>query len=75
MSIQKREIRIKIMPNGEIKFDNAGNPDEKRILQELAELSKLLTGDEQGVKIEKHVHTHSTSHTHDHTHVDGGHSH
>lgn len=71
--IKKREIRVKIMPDGEIKFDNAGNPDEQRILKELAELAELLTGNPQAVRIEKHVHTHATAHTHDHTHV-GGHS-
>ena len=70
---KKREIRVKIMPNGEIKFDNAGNPDEKRILEELSELAALLTGDPKAFKVEQHVHTHATAHDHTHTHVGGTH--
>lgn len=64
MPIQKREIRVTIKDDGEIKFDNDGNPDEQRILKELAELAKLLSGDEKAVKIERHVHTHGHGHTH-----------
>ena len=60
----KRQIKVQILPSGEIKFDNAGNPDEKRILDELSELATLLTGTPQGVKIEKHVHSHLTAHAH-----------
>ena len=66
MPLQKREIRVTITDDGEIKFDNAGNPDEQRILKELAELAKLLSGDEKAVKIEKHVHTHGHGHAHSH---------
>jgi hypothetical protein len=65
----KRQIKVQILPDGQIKFDNAGNPDEQRILKELAELAQLLAGDPEAVKIEKHVHTHATAHTH--THADG----
>lgn len=70
MTIQKREIRITITDDGEIKLDNAGNPDEQRILKELAELAQILSGDPAGVKIEKHVHAHG-GHTivHDHSEV------
>lgn len=69
MTTQKRQIKVNITNTGEIKFDNAGNPDEQRILMELAELAKLLSGDEKGVKIEKHVHTHGNAHTHSHDHI------
>lgn len=61
---QKRTITVTILEDGTIKINNAGNPDEKRILKELAELAKVLTGDEKNLEIEKHVHTHATAHTH-----------
>jgi hypothetical protein len=60
----KRQIKIKILPDGQIKIDNAGNPDEQRILKELEELAQVLNGDPKAVTIEKHVHTHATAHTH-----------
>ena len=60
----KRQIKVEILPDGTIKFDNAGNPDEKRIMKELQELAQLLSGDPQKLVIEKHVHTHATTHTH-----------
>ena len=66
----KRQIRIEITPTGEMKVDNAGNPDEKQILDELAELAELLNGDKTGFKVEKHVHTHG-AHSHTHQHVGG----
>ena len=61
---KKRQIKVKIEDNGEVKFDNSGNSDEKRILAELAELAKELSGDPKAVKIEKHVHSHGTAHSH-----------
>lgn len=67
----KRQIKVQILPTGEIKFDNAGNPDEKRILAELGELAELLTGNQAGFEIEQHVHTHATAHTHEHQHIGG----
>lgn len=66
----KRRIKVEILPNGELKFDNSGNPDEKRIVDELAELAELLNGDGKGFEVEKHVHKHG-AHTHTHQHVDG----
>lgn len=66
----KRQIRIEITPAGEMKIDNAGNPDEQRILDELGELAQLLNGDGKGFKVEKHVHTHG-GHAHTHVHVGG----
>lgn len=61
---QKRQVKITINPDGAIQINNAGNPDEQRILKELEELAKILTGESQGFKIEKHVHTHATAHAH-----------
>lgn len=61
---QKRQIKVKILPTGELKIDNSGNPDEERIKSELAELARVLTGNGLNFKIEKHVHTHATAHTH-----------
>ena len=69
----KRQIRIQIEPDGTMKIDNAGNPDENRILEELGELAELLNGDGKGFKVEKHVHAHG-GHSHTHTHVGGKHS-
>lgn len=69
MTIKKREIKVKISADGTINFDNSVNPDESRILKELADLSKLLSGDEKAVKIEKHVHQHGHGHAHSHDHV------
>lgn len=66
----KRQVKILITPQGEIKVDNAGNPDERRILDELAELAQILNGDSKGFEVEKHVHTHG-GHAHTHTHVGG----
>jgi hypothetical protein len=63
---QKRQVKITINTDGTIKIDNAGNPDEKRILAELGDLAKVLTGSEKGYEIEKHVHTHATAHAHSH---------
>lgn len=60
----KRQIKIKILPNGEIKVNNAGNPDAERITKELEELSAVLNGSSKGFEVEKHVHTHATAHTH-----------
>lgn len=68
---QKRQIKLKILPTGEMKIDNAGNPDEARIKAELAELAQLLTGNGGGFEVEKHVHTHLTAHTHTHNHAGG----
>jgi len=66
MPMQKRVIKVKIAKDGIVNFDNSLNPDEQRILKELAELAKLLSGDEKGVNIEKHVHIHGHGHTHSH---------
>ena len=68
----KRQIRLQITEEGIIKVDNAGNPDEKRILDELGELARLLNGDEKDFKVEKHVHTHG-GHSHTHITVGGKH--
>lgn len=62
MAMQTRTIKVNISADGTINFDNAGNPDEQRILKELAELAKLLSGDEKAVKIERHVHIHDHNH-------------
>jgi hypothetical protein len=64
MTPKPRKIKVQVAENGEIKFDNAGNPDEKRILRELGELAQLLTGDAGGFAVEAHVHTHLTAHVH-----------
>lgn len=71
MTMQKRVIKVKIGKDGTINFDNSQNPDEARILKELEELAKLLSGDPKAVKIEKHVHAHGhgNAHSHDHVHV------
>lgn len=69
---QKRQIKVKILPTGELKIDNSGNPDEERIKSELADLAQVLTGNGLNFKIEKHVHTHLTAHTHTHTHNHAG---
>ena len=66
----KRQVRVKIMPDGEIKINNAGNPNEKQILDELAELAALATGDKKAFVIEKHEHTHG-GHGQTHQHVGG----
>lgn len=66
----KRQIKITITPQGQLKIDNAGNPDEKRILDELAELAELLTGDKKGFQVEQHVHSHG-GHNHTHQHIGG----
>lgn len=66
----KRQIKVQILPDGEMKINNAGNPDEKRILDELAELAQLLSGDKKAFEVEKHVHTHG-GHAHTHQHVGG----
>ena len=70
----KRQIKVQILPTGELKFDNSTNPDEKRILDELGELAELLTGEKTRFKVEQHVHKHGHGHehTHDHQHVGGG---
>ncbi|MBI5954385.1 MAG: hypothetical protein HY865_22235 [Chloroflexi bacterium] len=65
MPTTKRQIKVQILLNGEIKFDNSQNPDEARILKELAELAAMLSGDPQAVKIEKHVHQHGHVHSHE----------
>ncbi len=69
----KRTIKIKINSLGEMSVNNAGNPDEARILKELAELAELANGSKTGFKVEQHVHTHDTAHTHDHDHIHAGH--
>ena len=69
----KRQIRIQILPTGEMKVDNAGNPGEQQILDELAELAQLLNGEKKGFKIEKHVHSHG-GHNHTHQHAKGNQS-
>lgn len=66
----KRQIRVTILPTGEMKIDNTGNPDEQRILAELGELAELLTGDKKGLEVEQHVHSHG-GHNHTHQHVGG----
>ncbi len=66
----KRQIKVTINPDATIKVDNAGNPDEQKILAELSELSQLLNGDKKGFEIEKHVHTHG-GHNHSHITVGG----
>lgn len=66
----KRQIKIKVNPDGTIKVDNSVNPNEQQILKELAELSKLLNNDSAGFKVEQHKHgNHSHTHTHVHTEV------
>ncbi len=69
----KRTIKVKINSLGEMSVNNAGNPDEARILKELSELAELLNGSKTGYKIEQHVHTHATLHSHDHQHAGSGH--
>jgi len=59
-----RKIKVKINPDGSIQFNNAGNPDENRILKELSELAEMLNGQPEGFKIEAHTHNHLTAHTH-----------
>jgi hypothetical protein len=66
----KRQVRIEITPDGEIKVDNQGNPGERQILDELAELAAILNGDNAGFKVEKHTHSHG-GHSHTHQHVGG----
>ena len=66
---QKRTVTVTILPDGTIKINNQGNPDEKLILKELGELAKVLTGSDKNFEVEKHVHTHATAHAH--THADG----
>jgi hypothetical protein len=61
----KRQIKIDISEEGEISIDNAGNPNEKQILDELAELAEIANGNKDGFKIEKHVHSHG-GHNHSH---------
>ncbi len=68
-----RIIRVKISQTGEFDVNNAGNPDEARILKELELLAELANGSRTGYKIEQHVHTHATAHTHDHEHTGTGH--
>ncbi len=65
----KRQIKITISPTGDIQVDNAGNPDEQRILDELSELAEFLTGDPEGFQVEQHVHTHGHEHAVDHQHT------
>ncbi len=60
----KRIIKIKIAADGTFDVNNAGNPDEARILKELEELAKLANGSGTGFKVEQHVHTHATAHAH-----------
>ena len=68
----KRQIKVKIAADGTINFDNSQNPDEARILKELAEIADMVSGDPQAVKIEKHVHQHGHGHAHSHDHVHVG---
>ena len=49
----KRTIKVKINKLGEMAVDNTGNPDEARILKELAELAELANGSKTGFKVEK----------------------
>lgn len=65
----KRQVKITFNPDGTIQINNAGNPDEKRILSELAELAEVLTGKRDGFEVEQHVHSHGHTHTQDHTHA------
>ena len=65
----RRQIKVKILENGTLQFNNSGNPDEKRILSELADIARLLTGDPQGFVVEQHVHAHGHSHDLDHDHA------
>lgn len=65
----KRQIRIKVNPDGSMQINNAGNPDERRILAELEELAGLLSGDPKSFIVEKHEHNHATAHTHRHVHT------
>lgn len=66
----KRQIRVEITEEGEVKIDNAGNPGEQQILDELAEVAEFLNGNKGGFKVEKHTHTHG-GHSHTHVHVGG----
>ncbi len=68
----KRTIKVKILPDGTFDVNNAGNPDEARILKELAELAEMANGNKAGFKIEQHVHSHGTAHTHYHDHQHTG---
>jgi hypothetical protein len=73
--MQKRQIKVTITPEGELKFNNAGNPDEQRILKELASIAELISGDPTGFVVESHVHSHGHGHEHyhedEHVHVGG----
>jgi hypothetical protein len=64
-----RKIRIKINEDGSMQVNNAGNPDERRILTELSELAEMLNGSPKGFEVERHVHTHQTAHVHSDGHV------
>ena len=68
----RRQIKVKILENGTLQFNNSGNPDEKRILSELADIARLLTGDPQGFVVEQHVHAHGHSHDLDHAQMQVG---
>jgi hypothetical protein len=67
----KRQIKVQILPGGQVSFNNAGNPDEKRILAELAELAQLISGDAGAFKVEKHEHTLGHSHVAGEVHSHG----
>ena len=69
--MSKRQIKVTIEPDGNIKFNNAGNADEARILKELSELAEILSGNPKAVEVEKHVHSHATAHDHTHQHTGG----
>ena len=60
----QRKIKITVLKDGTIKFDNAGNSDETRILRELSLAAEVLTGDKQGFEVEQHVHNSHTQHQH-----------
>ncbi len=64
----KRTIKVTINSQGEMSINNAGNPDEARILKELEELAQLANGSKTGYKVEQHTHSHATAHDHDHVH-------
>jgi len=68
----KKQIIIEIAADGSLKVNNTKNPGtEKAILEELAELAELLSGDPKAFVVEKHEHSHAHNHTNtgDHVHA------
>lgn len=68
----KKQIIIEIAPDGSLKVNNTKNLGaEKAILDELAELAELLSGDPKAFVVEKHEagHAHGHASTEHHVHA------